>query len=140
LSFIPVASSYIFNTLLNASQNLRILNIIGLLGFVLNIILNFILIPDYAALGAVYATLITQGLVGISHIILAQKTLTLRLPLSLFIRIALFGVLIWLILTFGISIFPVNWLIQFLLGGIICIPIGFILGLWNTSILKDLKP
>ena len=59
-SFIPIASTYVFGTLLTARGDMKSLNLISLAGLVLNFTLNFILIPGNLASGAALATLITQ--------------------------------------------------------------------------------
>jgi O-antigen/teichoic acid export membrane protein len=59
-SFIPIASTYVFGTLLTARGDMKSLNLISLAGLVLNFTLNFILIPGKLASGAALATLITQ--------------------------------------------------------------------------------
>jgi len=68
INFVFISTVYITGTLLTANNNLRILNIITASGALLNIILNFILIPEYKALGAAVATLITQALVSASFL------------------------------------------------------------------------
>ncbi|MBN1253343.1 MAG: oligosaccharide flippase family protein, partial [Bacteroidales bacterium] len=60
LGFFGIASIYIFGTLLTANGNLKQLNIISLTGAILNIVLNFVLIPDYKADGAAFSSMITQ--------------------------------------------------------------------------------
>lgn len=73
LNFIPMSSVYIFGTLLTANGSLRILNYIALGGMVVNIVLNLILIPQHGAFGSTIATLITQILVAIVHVMAATK-------------------------------------------------------------------
>lgn len=138
LSFIPIASSYVFNTLMNANASLRTLNIIGMVGVIINIVLNFILIPKYGALGAVYSTLFTQGLAAIGHIYFANKILDLQLPISLFLRVAVFGLLIYLLVRYGWLWTSVNWLIQFIASGILALPIGWFMGLLDVNMIKEI--
>jgi O-antigen/teichoic acid export membrane protein len=77
LNFIPMSSVYIFGTLLTAKGSLKILNLLALGGMVMNIILNLFLIPQYGAFGATMATLATQLLVAVLHIIIAEKQFSL---------------------------------------------------------------
>jgi len=72
-SFIGISSVYVFGTLLTANGSLRQLNFIAIGGVILNIFLNYFLIFDYGALGATWATLLTQSLVAIAHVILAWR-------------------------------------------------------------------
>ncbi|MDZ4843968.1 MAG: oligosaccharide flippase family protein [Chitinophagales bacterium] len=72
-SFLGVCTVYIYGTLLTANGSLKILNTIALGGMLLNIVLNVFLIPEHKALGATVATLITQTLVAVAHIIAAKR-------------------------------------------------------------------
>lgn len=72
-SFLGVCAVYIYGTLLTANGSLKVLNAIALGGMLLNIVLNLFLIPAHKALGATVATLITQTLVAVAHIIAARK-------------------------------------------------------------------
>jgi O-antigen/teichoic acid export membrane protein len=71
--FVFNATVYVFGSLLTAENRLRGLNAIALLGVAGNIVLNLIFIPRWQALGAAYATLITQGIVAVAHIIYAAR-------------------------------------------------------------------
>ncbi len=64
VGFVGVCMFYIYGTLMTANENLRPLNYISFGGLVLNIILNFVLIPRYAAFGAALTTMITQIFAG----------------------------------------------------------------------------
>lgn len=70
-TFIPISSIYIFGTLLTANGDLKKLNIIAFVGIVLNLSLNFIFIPKFAAKGAAISALATQSIVAIMHILVA---------------------------------------------------------------------
>jgi len=71
--FVFNATVYVFGSLLTAENRLRGLNAIALLGVAGNVVLNLIFIPRWQALGAAYATLITQGIVAVAHIIYAAR-------------------------------------------------------------------
>jgi O-antigen/teichoic acid export membrane protein len=138
LSFIPIASSYVFTTLLASNASLKALNIIGVIAVILNVIANYLLIPKYGALGAVYATLITQGIAALGHILIANRILDLRLSLSIFIKVILFGVLMYLLVRYGLVQLSVNWMMQFILTGILAVPIAWIMGLLDINMVKDI--
>ena len=89
ICFVCVSSTYIYGTLLTANGNLYHLNIVAGFGVLLNIILNFILIPRYQALGSAIASLITQFLTGLAQIILCYYFFRLHLWSS-FIRVIIF--------------------------------------------------
>lgn len=86
-SFIPVASVYIFGTLMTANANLRQLNIIAISGVVLNVILNLLLIPTYEVFGATVATLVTQSLVAVVHIVWSKSIFKLHFSKLFFVQI-----------------------------------------------------
>jgi O-antigen/teichoic acid export membrane protein len=71
--FVAVCTTYVFGTLLTASGDLRTLNVLAACGMVLNIALNLLLIPKYQALGAAWASLITQVLMAAAQAVLAAQ-------------------------------------------------------------------
>jgi len=73
LCFPAIAAAYIFSTLLTANGSLKYLNIYAFSGMIINIGLNFLLIPSFKALGSAYASLITQ------YLVLAFQMLTVML-------------------------------------------------------------
>ena len=89
ICFLCVSSTYIYGTLLTANGNLYHLNIVAGFGVLLNIVLNFTLIPRYQALGSAIASLITQFLTGLAQIILCYYFFRLHFWSS-FIRILIF--------------------------------------------------
>jgi len=84
-SFIAIALSYIYGTLLTANGNLKELNIISAIGLALNLTLNFWLIPSFGAEGAAIATLFTQLLVISSQLFFVKRIfkLSVRYPILL---------------------------------------------------------
>lgn len=72
IGFVPISVTYIFGTLLTANGSLRALNLMALTGMVLNITLNYILIPHYLAVGSAIASLITQLVTALLQVIIAQ--------------------------------------------------------------------
>lgn len=78
--FTAMSLSLIYGTLLTAAGQLKALNIISLIGVVLNIVLNVYLIPLHGAEGAAFATLITQGLTALVQAVVAHRIHRLELP------------------------------------------------------------
>ena len=78
LSFIPVAITYVFGTLLTANGSLLRLNQMALGGVLLNVVLNAILIPLYGVRGAAIATLITQSLTALFQMWVAFRIFKFR--------------------------------------------------------------
>ena len=96
-SFMFIACVYIYGTLMIADAKLRPLNIIAASGLVLNIVLNFILIPRYQAIGATVATLVTQFIVATGHIIVAKQAFKLTFPNIFIIRLLSFFIILFLL-------------------------------------------
>lgn len=68
-SFVAMAATLIYGTVLTAKGDLRYLNIISAIGISINVTLNFILIPKFGATGAACSTLCTQSLTAILQIV-----------------------------------------------------------------------
>lgn len=67
-SFIGICITFIYGTLITASGNLRVLNILSLCGILVNLLFNAILIPHYGAAGAAFATLVTQSFTALIQV------------------------------------------------------------------------
>ena len=113
-SFIPVAAVYIFGTLMTANASLKQLNIIAISGVVLNIILNLFLIPQYEVFGATLATLITQSLVAIAHIVWSKKIFNLQFSTTFLLQISNFITLAILFNYLASRQLNYSWYISFL--------------------------
>ena len=86
LGIIPMSVNYCFGTLITAAGNMKILNRIAFVSLVLNILLNYILIPLYGAYGAALASLVTQSASGIGQVIFAVKLFKLSLNIKGLVR------------------------------------------------------
>jgi O-antigen/teichoic acid export membrane protein len=131
-TLLPLASHYVFNTLLFAKGEFKWLGFTAALGIALNIALNAWLIPSHKALGATAATLATQGLLGISYLLLAWRKLDITLGKRFAIRFAAFALVsalaLWGIHTSGFS--PI-W--QIATSGVVLALLAVALGLIKTS-------
>ena len=78
---IPMSINYCFGTLITASGNMKLLNKIAFASLLLNIVLNFALIPKYGAWGAALASLITQSFSGAFQVVFAIKLFKLKVNL-----------------------------------------------------------
>lgn len=92
--FVPIASTYVFGTLLTANGNLKQLNSVALGGMVLNVILNLILIPRFFAMGSALSSLITQVITAIIQIILAHRVFKFSLNTNLLIKLGVITAII----------------------------------------------
>jgi len=95
--FIPIATTYIFGTLLTANGSIRQLNIMAAVGMTLNITLNLILIPRHQALGAAIVSLCTQTVTALAQVFIAIKVFRFTTSWVLLGKVAAFtGVVIGL--------------------------------------------
>ena len=77
---IPVSMTYIFGTLLTANGNMRLLNITSAIAIIVNVAINFTLIPILEARGAAIASLTTQTAIMFMQFFIACKQL--KIPFS----------------------------------------------------------
>ncbi|HYX05480.1 MAG TPA: oligosaccharide flippase family protein [Bacteroidales bacterium] len=89
-SFIGIAGSYIYGTLLTANGSLKKLNIIAGFTLVLNLLLNILLIPHYQVLGSAIACLITQVFSFTAQLIIAYRLFQFRLKVQTLWRFLIF--------------------------------------------------
>jgi O-antigen/teichoic acid export membrane protein len=87
---IPFSMTYIFGTLLTANGSLRILNITSAIAIIVNITLNFTLIPILEARGAAIASLTTQTSIMIMQFMIAFKQFKLPFSTLPFMRCLLY--------------------------------------------------
>jgi len=106
--FVPVSMSYIFGTLLTANGSLKKLNIIAFCGMISNIGIDILLIPHYQALGASYASLITQSLTAVLQIAITIKMFKIRISWRYVFKISTF-ILSIIATTFVIKQLPFDW-------------------------------
>jgi len=133
-NILPVATTYIYGTLLTAGGELRALNQMACGGVLLNIILNLVLIPKYGAFGAAVATLITQVATAGYQLILSAKKFELGFPLMVWFKLGVLGVVAFGLLKIAFS-FALNQLLTFSLYTVVVGALGFIL----LISVKDIK-
>jgi O-antigen/teichoic acid export membrane protein len=96
-SFVAMAFSLLYGTLLTAKGDLRYLNQLALIGIALNLVFNALLIPIYGATGSAFATFITQGFTALFQTIHCHRKLPISFSISDFFRLVLFIFLLLLI-------------------------------------------
>lgn len=124
LGFIFFSTTYIFGTLLTANGSLKELNIMATLGMILNISLNFILIPKYGVLGAAVTSLTTQAFTAIAQVIISMKKFKFNFNLKIFFTIVLFftGVILIGIISKDL---PYKWYFSYSIMIILSIVLAF---------------
>ncbi len=137
--FTAVATTYIFGTLLTANGNLKQLNMMALTGICINLILNFVLIPHYKAMGSAVSSLITQFFTAGIQIFFAVKIFKFKVNVRLIVALLVFivGLIVFNIVSKTITD---SWMINFVIMCICGIAWAFISGLLNIkSIYRFIK-
>lgn len=114
-SLVAISITYIFGTLLTANNSLKYLNLIALIGLVMNLTLNIILIPRLFALGSAYASLASQGITALLQIGLAYRIFRFKINYRLILNILL-TIILLIIVGFALQIAHLNnWALSMLL-------------------------
>ena len=113
-SFMAISTTYIFGTLLTANGSLGKMNIIAFSGMLLNILLNFLLIPVLMSTGSALASLFTQMLVAITQILVVKRLFRLKTNGVLLMKLGFFF-LSMLLFGWISTLLPFGWQIQLLI-------------------------
>ncbi len=116
ISSLAFGSTYVFGTLLTARGNLKVLNTVAFSGFVLNIILNFALIPAYGAEGAALATVFTQFATAIVQVWLSFRLARMGFLPQYWLRLISYT-LVAVVISFIMVKVDMNWLLFLVLSG-----------------------
>jgi O-antigen/teichoic acid export membrane protein len=136
VSFLGIATTYIFGSLLTANGSIRQLNWMAALGMVINIGLNLILIPHFEALGSAWASLVTQTFTALAQIILAVSILKLNINYRLIGKLFVFVVFVFLAGYFSRQIG--NWVLGYSVMIIASILFAFLSRLINLRALAEI--
>ncbi len=115
IGFVGICMFYIYGTLMTANDNLRQLNYISYTGLVLNIILNFILIPKYFAFGAAITTMVTQLITGVLQLLFVVRHFKFGINYRMVGQFALFSAL-FILSQYFMGSLELNGFVQFLLA------------------------
>jgi len=144
--FIAVSTTYIFGTLLTANGNLKQLNIIALLGLVINLILNFMLIPRLLASGSAISSLVTQFTMAFLQVWMVQRIFNFKVNYRYLVTLLFFllGVvgfnMISRLITIPWNFLPVklSWLGNFTLMLLASVLLAVVLRLWSFKSLMNI--
>ncbi|MEY4594706.1 MAG: hypothetical protein RIQ47_1116 [Bacteroidota bacterium] len=126
--FVPISSTYIYGTLLTANGNLKQLNIMASTGMLINVLLNFILIPQYSATGAAVSSIVTQSFTCLAQVIMVRRTFQFSPNYTLWLRITLF-VALCIGFNYLSQFLPIHWMLQFIIAAGGCFGAAFLLHL-----------
>jgi O-antigen/teichoic acid export membrane protein len=137
--FTAVSLTCIFGTLLTASGNLKKQNLVALGGILINVALNFVLIPKFLAFGSAISSLVTQMLTGLLQVYICIKVFNFRVNRKLLTSLFLFiGGL------FFVNYFTLNltnrWMLNFVIMLTFSGLLAFVTGMINPrSVLRLIK-
>jgi len=125
-AIIPISMTYIFGTLLTANGNMRLLNLTACIGIVVNLAVNFVLIPRMQARGAAIASLGTQTVMAGIQTVIAFRVLQIPLRELPVLRALIFTLLLIPSVYLFSQYFEGNILISLIISGIFACLLGFV--------------
>ena len=126
--FVPISATYIYGTLLTANGSLRQLNMMAGTGMILNIVMNFYLIPKFEATGAAISSITTQLFTCMAQIIMVKKIFNFSTNFSLVLRITIFT-LVCIVFNYLSLQLHYAWMIRFIVSAGACFTAAFLLRL-----------
>jgi O-antigen/teichoic acid export membrane protein len=114
--FLAISATYIFGTLLTANGNLRALNFLACSAVAINVVLNFILIPEFQALGAAISSLVTQAYMALMQVVISVRKLRMRSDFRFLARLVIFVMTV-----FGVGFLFERFLAPWYLGTVFLI-------------------
>jgi O-antigen/teichoic acid export membrane protein len=141
--FTGVCLTCIFGTLLTASGNLKRQNYVALGAIAINVILNFILIPKYHAMGSAISSLVTQMVAGLLQVYLCYKIFHFHVNKRLLRSVVLFiaglffiNYFTWDLLGKGGNTWIFNFAIMLIFSGLLAFVTGMVS---HKSVLRFIK-
>ncbi len=136
---IPISFTYIFGTLLTANGNMKWLNLSAAAGIVINLMVNFILIPRMHAQGAAIASLSTQSAIALIQTGIAFKELKMSFCNIPFFKCLIFTVLLILFTYYFSHYFDGNLFFSLLICGIFACIVAVCSGLLPLNFWKEFR-
>lgn len=130
--FVPIATTYVFGTLLTANGSMRNLNIMGVSGIVVNIGLNLLLIPKMGALGAAWASVATQFATALIQVFLSISYFGSPFKIADVVKLAVFVLFSIGVVLVGVKQ-DVNWLFVVSVSVALMFVVAFLLKLIDVK-------
>ncbi|BDS14519.1 MATE family efflux transporter [Aureispira anguillae] len=116
IGFNSIGIIQIVGTLLTANGNLMAMNLVFVLGIVINATANYFLILEYGAWGAAISTIITQSFVALAELELARRIFQVKWSWTFVAQISLF--IIGVVgINLGLQEINIHWMFRFVLAG-----------------------
>lgn len=135
--FIPISMTYIFGTVLTANGSLKYLNLVAGLGMLMNIGLNFILIPLFKENGAAITSLITQSVTAILQAWLALKIFKIGFEWRYCLKIVFFVIIVIFISIFAQQL-ELNWVVRAIITLVLIVIASFLVRIFRFKEIKNL--
>lgn len=132
-SFVAISTNYIFGTLLTANHNLKQLNVIAVVGLLINITLNLILIPYFYSVGSAYASLATQCTTAILQLILVYKIFKFKINPKFIINLISLSILLIAMGYVLTEVINIRWELSFIGMVVLGLFFSFMLKLLNIK-------
>jgi O-antigen/teichoic acid export membrane protein len=127
IGHIFISFGHIMGALLIAEGSVRELNKIFLGGIFVNLLLNFLLIPEWKAEGAAISTLVTECVIVVGMVWLVLKKFPFLWPPKLFLKILSYGFLCGFALFTIIEFSNVSWFYLYLISLATCVVLSVLL-------------
>jgi O-antigen/teichoic acid export membrane protein len=139
IGFVGVGMFYIYGTLMTANEDLKELNLIALGGLVINLILNFWLIPSHGAPGAAVATMCTQLFAGLAQLIFVVRKFKLGINWRMSFQFAAFFTLFFLVNQFLMSSFFDPTIIRVIVSSLLSLVLLHLSGLFPIHRIRSFQ-
>lgn len=136
---IPIAMTYLFGTLLTANGSMKVLNLIAVVGIVINVTVNLLLIPRMQACGSAVASFCTQFVVSALQFVLAMRIIGIPLKSLPWLQCVLFLSVLVPVVWFAPSILHINMLWQLVILAVFAVALAFATGLLRVRAVKDIR-
>ena len=139
LGFFAMGMSNIFGCLFLAAEKLKKINLLFVLGILMNVSINYLLIPEKGAFGAVIATLITQTFVFVGQVLLAFREFKLRFTAKSYVGFLMLVGAAYVAFRIFDQQLHWNWLIEAVLISFLMLVLSFLLGFLRLSLIFGKK-
>lgn len=136
LSLPLIVIYYVFSSVFTANNSLKLLNLISAGGLVVNVTLNFLLIPNYEALGAAISSFISFFLVGLTYVVFYYVRFKNPFKFQLWFKVLLF-ILLLIVFAYLLSFIELSWWLSFACFVFGAVIITAMLQFFHLRLVKD---
>jgi O-antigen/teichoic acid export membrane protein len=128
---------YVYSTLLTSNGSLKTLNSIAFFGVIINLGLNFMLIPRYGAIGGALVSFLTQTVLALAFTVATVRIIKLRINIRW--TLAQLGYLLFVIAVgIGVSHFPsLDWKLRLGALGLLSVAFMFVFRFVSVSAIRQ---